>query len=221
MTFRGWPAEAFDFYVELEGNNDRAWWQAHRDVYDRAVREPFEELVDAVEGEFGRMRMFRPNRDTRFSKDKSPYKTAAAAMSETEGGAAYYVQLSADGLFVGAGMYLMAPDQLQRFRAALVDDRDGGAIERVVDDLAGAGYEVGAAETLKTAPRGWDRDHPRTELARRKGLTMARGFERATWQSTPKALQRVVGVWRDAAPMNAWLDAHVGPSTLPPPEARR
>jgi uncharacterized protein (TIGR02453 family) len=221
MTFRGWPAEAFDFYLELEANNDRTWWQAHRHLYDRTVREPFEELMAAVEGEFGPMRMFRPNRDTRFSKDKSPYKTAAAAMSETEGGAAWYVQLSADGLFVGAGLHQMATDQLQHYRAALADDRQGAAIAGIADDLTAAGYEISASQTLRTAPRGWDRDHPRIALARLKGLTMARAFERAKWMSTPEALQRVTGVWREAAPMNAWLDAHVGPSTLPPPEGRR
>ena len=218
MTYTGWPAEAFDFYVELEANNDRAWWQAHRDVYERAVKEPFEELMAGIESEFGTMRMFRPNRDTRFSKDKSPYKTAAAAMTETDGGAAYYVQLSADGLFVGAGMYHMASDQLQRFRATLLDDRDGAAIANVADTLASDGYEIGAAETLKTAPRGWDRDHPRTELARRKGLVMSRAFDRAKWMSTPKAIDRITAVWRDARPMNDWLDLNVGPSTLPPPE---
>jgi uncharacterized protein (TIGR02453 family) len=221
MAFRGWPAEAFDFYLELEGNNDRTWWQAHRDLYEQAVRGPFEALMVAVEDEFGPMRMFRPNRDTRFSKDKSPYKTAAAAMSETEGGAAYYVQLSADGLFLGAGMHQMATDQLQRFRDALADDRRGAVVARIADDLAAAGYEIGASQTLKTAPRGWDRDHPRIALARRKGLTMARSFERARWQSTPEALERITAVWRDAAPLNAWLDADVGPSMLPPPEGRR
>lgn len=221
MNFQGWPADAFDFYVELEANNRRAWWQSHREVYERTVREPFEALMAAVEAEFGTMRMFRPNRDVRFSKDKSPYKTAAAAMTETAGGAAYYVQLSAEGLFVGAGMYHMAPDQLQLFRAALLDEPNGAAIAEVADALASGGYEIGAAETLKTAPRGWDRDHPRIELARRKGLTMARTFDRAKWMSTPKAIDRITAVWRDARAMNDWLDVNVGPSTAPPPERRR
>lgn len=220
MKFRGWPEEAFEFYAELELNNQRSWWQAHRDVYEVAVRAPFETVMDAVEDEFGTMRMFRPNRDVRFSKDKSPYKTAAAAMTESEGGSAYYVQISSEGLFVGAGMYHMATDQLERFRSALLDDRQGSAIAGIADDLEATGFEIGAIDTLKTAPRGWPKDHPRTALARRKGLMMGRTFPRAKWQSTSRALDRITGVWHSAEAMVEWLDTRVGPSTLPPPEAR-
>ena len=216
MTFRGWPDEAFEFYAELEMHNDRAWWQAHRDVYDRAVKAPFEALVEAVEDEFGAMHIFRPNRDVRFSKDKSPYKTAGAAMAESEGGSAYYVQVSAEGLLAGAGMHHMATDQLGLFRAALVEDTPGTTIADVVDDLMAAGYEIGAIDELKTAPRGWPKGHPLTSLARRKGLVMSRAFSRAKWQSTAKALDRITGVWREAGPIVAWLDTFVGPSTIPP-----
>lgn len=220
MAFRGWPDEAFELYEQLEANNDRAWWLAHKDVYDRAVKAPFEALADAVADEVGPMRMFRPNRDVRFSKDKSPYKTTAAAMAESEGGASYYVQLGADGLFIGSGMYHLAADQLGRWRDALADDGPGAEIARITDALAADGYEILAAETLKTAPRGWPKDHPRVALARRKGLVMARRFPRARWQSSARALDRIRSVWHDAEPMNAWLGTHVGPSTLPPPEWR-
>jgi hypothetical protein len=113
-------------------------------------------------------------------------------------------------------MYHLAPDQLQRFRDALAADRSGKRIATISDDLERAGYEVAAAETLKTAPRGWRSDHPRIELARRKGLIISRTFPRAKWQSTTKALDRIVELWRDAEPMNAWLDTHVGPSEIPP-----
>lgn len=221
MAFKGWPAAAFDFYEELAVHNDKAWWQAHRDVYDEAVKAPFDELAAAVAGEFGVLRLFRPNRDVRFSKDKSPYKTAAGAMTESEGGATCYVQVSADGLMLGAGMYHLASDQLTRFRDAVADDRRGGALARICDDLVAGGYELMAAESLKSAPRGWDKDHPRIELARRKGLVMARSLPRAKWMSTAKAFDRIVGAWRDGAALNAWLDRNVGPSELPPPEFGR
>jgi uncharacterized protein (TIGR02453 family) len=216
VAFTGWPAEAFDFYEELEVNNDRTWWLAHKDVYDAAVKAPFDELADATAEEFGSLRLFRPNRDVRFSKDKSPYKTTAAAMTEREGGSTNYVQISADGLFVGAGMYHLAGDQLQRWRDALLDDRIGAKIAAITGALESEGYEVGAAESLKTAPRGWDKAHPRIELARQKGLVISREFRRAKWQSTKAALDRIVAVWRDAEPLCEWLDAHVGPSELPP-----
>ena len=214
MAFKGWPGEAFDFYADLEENNNRTWWLAHRDVYDRAVSEPFDELIEAVSAEFGPLRTFRPNRDVRFSHDKSPYKTAAAATTDTDG-VSNYVQISAEGLFVGVGMYHLASDQLQRWREAVLDERTGPAIAAITAALAADGYDLAAAESLKTAPRGWDKEHPRIELGRLKGLVMAKPFPRAKWQSTPKALDRIVEVWRAGAPMGAWLDTNVGRSTLP------
>ncbi len=220
MAFRGWPAEAFEFYEGLEADNTRAYWQAHRDVYERAVRAPFAELSDAVAKRYGQLRLFRPNRDTRFSRDKSPYKTAAAAMTETDGGSSYYVQVSAEGLFVGCGMYHLVADQLERFRAAVADGRTGGPIARIVAALEARQYDIGASETLKTAPRGYAKDHPRVELLRKKGLVMSRSFPLARWVHTAKALDRITQVWDDAKPLNDWLDRHVGPSTLPPPEPR-
>jgi uncharacterized protein (TIGR02453 family) len=180
----------------------------------------FLELADAVEKRYGPLRMFRPQRDTRFAKDKTPYKTAAAAMTETDGGASFYVQLSATGLFVGSGMYHLAPDQLERWRAGVDNAKTGAAIERVVADLRAKKYEISAAETLKTAPRGVAKDHPRIDLLRMKGLVMAKTMPLAKWMQSAKAMERITAVWDDARPLNAWLGKHVGPSTLPPPEPR-
>jgi uncharacterized protein (TIGR02453 family) len=218
MAFGGWPAEAFDLYEGLEADNSRPYWQAHRDVYERSVRTPFAELSDAVQKRFGPLRLFRPNRDTRFAKDKSPYKTAAAAVTESQGGAAYYVQISAEGMFVGCGMYHMASDQLERWRAAVDDARTGAQLVRVTDDIRAQKYDIAAHDALKTAPRGYAKDHPRVELLRMKGLTMGKQYALARWMHSPKALDRVVEVWTAAKPMNAWLEKNVGPSTLPPPE---
>ena len=218
MAFTGWPAEAFDLYAGLEADNSRAYWQAHRDAYERAVKQPFAALSDAVEKRFGPLRLFRPNRDTRFARDKSPYKTAAAAVTESEGGSAFYVQISAEGLFAGCGMYHMASDQLERWRAALHDARTGAQVARIADELRAKQYDVSAHESLKSAPRGYAKDHPRVDLLRMKGLTMGRQFPLAKWMHGPKAFDRIVGVWTDATPMNRWLERNVGPSTLPPPE---
>lgn len=174
-----------------------------------------EALSEAVAGEFGPLHVFRPNRDVRFSKDKSPYKTACGAVTEREGGAVYYVQISAQGLYVGSGYYHPASDQLERMRAAIDDARSGPALERAVVAVERAGLEIGG-DQLKTAPRGYAKDHPRIALLRRKGLIGGRGFPPAKWLSTAKAKDRVVDTWRSAEPLNAWLERHVGPSTLPP-----
>ena len=86
MTFTGWPKDALDFYVGLEADNSKPYWLAHKQVYEEGVKAPFLALSDAIAGEFGPLHLFRPNRDIRFSKDKSPYKTAAAAVTESEAG---------------------------------------------------------------------------------------------------------------------------------------
>jgi uncharacterized protein (TIGR02453 family) len=213
-VFSGWPRAALDFYAGLEADNSRAYFQAHRDIYDEAVKAPFLELSALVEREFGPLHVFRPHRDVRFSRDKSPYKTAAAAVTEGRGGAAYYLQVSAEGLMVASGYYMPAPDQLERWRAS-VDGRAGTTLQRAVDGLRTRRYEVGAHDTLKTAPRGYPKDHPRIELLRMKGLTVGRSFAPARWLHTKAALDRIRTVWRDAAPVNRWLDRHVGPSTIP------
>ncbi len=89
-SFSGWPDAALDFYRDLERNNNRAFWAEHKDVYERAVKAPFTALSEVVT-EFGPLRVFRPNRDVRFSKDKAPYKTRCYAVTEGDGGEAYYV----------------------------------------------------------------------------------------------------------------------------------
>ena len=218
MTFRGWPKEALDFYVGLEADNSRQYWQAHKGTYDESVKAPFLELSDAVEREFGPLRVFRPNRDIRFSKDKSPYKIAAAAATEGEGGAAYYVQISSGGLYVGSGYYHLMPDQLERYRVAVADARSGPKLADAVAALRKQRYGVDSRESLKSAPRGYPPDHPRIELLRHKGMHAGKEFGAPRWLHASGALERIVKTWRDAGAMNRWLDKHVGPSTLAPPE---
>ena len=208
------------FYRDLERENNRAFWLAHKDVYERDVKAPFEALSDLVADEFGRLRVFRPNRDVRFSKDKTPYKTRCYAVTEGEGGESYYVEISASGLVVAAGYWMMANDQLDRYRRALDDERAGTELERILADLA-AQKLANEGPGLKTAPRGYPRDHPRVELLRHKSVAVMRRFPPARWLHTPGAAVRIVEVWRAAGPMNAWLAEHVGPSTEPPPDLRR
>lgn len=216
-AFRGFPPEALDFWAGLEADNSKEYWTAGKDVYEAAVRGPMEALIESTR-EYGDFKIFRPHRDVRFSRDKSPYKTHIGAVTEGEGGSLFYVQLSAEGLFAASGYYMMAPDQLERYRAAVADGTTGPAVEKIVGRLEQAGYQVGAHDTLKTAPRGYPRDHPRAPLLRRKGLISSRAFPVAKWLHTRAARDRVVKVWTDAAPLCAWLDRHVGPSHLPPRE---
>jgi uncharacterized protein (TIGR02453 family) len=220
MGFRGFPPEAITFYEGLEADNSRGYWQAQRATYDSAVRGPMQEMLDELAPEFGDFRIFRPNRDVRFSADKSPYKTAIGCASEGEGGTTYYVQLSSGGLLAGSGYYHMASDQLATFRQAVDDETAGAACAEIADRLAKAGYDITAIDELKTAPRGFPRDHPRIDLLRRKGLVAMRSWPVAKWLGTKAAKDRVATAWRGAGELNAWLDRNVGPSTLPPDDAR-
>jgi uncharacterized protein (TIGR02453 family) len=218
--FRGWPEAALEFYRDLERENNRNFWLAHKDTYQRAVKAPFEALSDLVAEEFGPLHVFRPNRDVRFSKDKSPYKTRCYAVTEGQGGEAYYVEISAQGLVVATGYWMMANDQLDRYRRAVDDDQAGAALEQLLADLA-AQKLTNEAPGLKTAPRGYPRDHPRVELLRHKSVAVMRRFPPAGWLATPAAADRIISVWRAARPMNAWLAEHVGPSIEPPQDFRR
>lgn len=220
MAFRGWPAEAVTFYAQLEADNTKAFWEAHRTTYDTAVKQPFLALADEVVDEFGPLHLFRPHRDVRFSTDKSPYKTHAGAVTEGEGGTAFYLQISSEGLYAGCGYHHLASDQLARWRAAVADEGSGPALVAAVEEVRGRGLEVGARESLVRAPRGYPKDHPRIDLLRLKGCHAGRAFPPRRWLSTRAALDRIVGTWRQAEPLTRLLDLHVGPSHLPPDDLR-
>ena len=211
MAFRGWPAEAIEFYEGLEADNTRAYWQDHKKEYEELVRRPMTELLGELSGEFGEGAIFRPYRDVRFSRDKSPYKTAIGATMARGG----YVQFSARGLAAGSGYYVMMPDQLDRYRRAVDDDKTGADLEGLVTVLRKAGIDVTARESLKTAPKGYAKDHPRIELLRHKGLIAWKEWPVAAWMGTAKARQRVVDFLHAARPLHDWLDTNVGPSTNP------
>lgn len=217
MAFKGWPAEAFEFYERLELDNSKEYWQAHKDVYERAVRAPFEALFEDLAPQYGAGRLFRPYRDVRFSKDKSPYKTNAAATLERGG----YISLSANGVGAGCGYYEMAADQLDRYRRAVDDDTTGKEIERMVASMRKKGIEVDGHGELKTAPRGYAKDHPRIELLRYKGLISWQSWPPSALLSTPKIKTKIVEHFRASEPLVGWLDDHVGPSTAAPERGGR
>jgi uncharacterized protein (TIGR02453 family) len=215
MSFTGIPSDALAFYRELEIDNTKPWWEANKDRFRSSVREPLEALAEEL-GEFGPFHMFRPHNDLRFNKNRPRYKTQQGAFAESEGGAGYYFHLSADGLMCGAGYYAMAKDQLERFRAAVDDETTGTEVEALVSDLVKRKYSIGAIDELKSAPRGFPKDHPRIELLRRKGLMTSKDFGAPKWLHTKKAASRVRETWEGAADLCRWLDTHVGPSSEPP-----
>jgi uncharacterized protein (TIGR02453 family) len=215
MGFSGWPEAALDFYDGLEEDNSKAYWTAHKAVYDQAVLGPMTALTEELAPEFGEVKIFRPYRDVRFSADKSPYKTNIGAVV-----GAGYIQFSASGLAAGTGMYQMASDQMARYRQAVAEDLTGHELERVIEAITKAGYGVHGRDALKTAPRGYPADHPRIELLRNRGLVAWQEWPPdEPWLTTSAAKDKVAEFLRSAQPLDEWLENQVGPSDLP--ESRR
>lgn len=210
MAFSGWPEEALDFYDGLAADNTKTYWTAHKAVYQELVLGPMAELVDELAAEFGDTKIFRPYRDVRFSPDKTPYKTHIGAMVGSG-----YVQLSAHGLAAGDGMYVMAADQLDRYRQAVASDRIGPELEQVIATVEKAGIGVSGRDTLKSAPRGYPVDHPRIGLLRHKGLVAWQEWPAGAWLGTAEAKDRVVTFLSTTRPLSDWLADQVGPSRAP------
>ena len=204
MAFKGWPDEALEFYEGLEADNSKVYWQEHKAVYDRFVKAPMDELLSELADEFGPGKIFRPYRDVRFSADKTPYKTNCAARIGFG-----YVSFALEGLSVGSGLYMPDAAQLQRFRSAVDRDVSGTELAKIVAALHKAGYETMAREVLKTAPKGFEKDHPRIELLRHKGIAMMKTWPIGAWLGTAKARDQVVRTLRAAVPLNEWLARYV------------
>ncbi|MBO1269587.1 DUF2461 domain-containing protein [Arthrobacter cavernae] len=209
-TFAGIPSEAFRFYAELEANNNREWWLAHKGTYDSAVKEPLTLLLAELEPQFGPAKIFRPNRDIRFSQDKSPYKTAQGAFAATQEGVGFYLQISADGLLIGGGYHSHTPAQLARFRAAADAPASGEALQQIVDQVAASGFSV-EGEKLKTVPRGFDKEHPRAELLKHKSLSAGVEVGEPEWVSTPAAREEIAARWEKLRPLVEWVSEHAAP----------
>jgi uncharacterized protein (TIGR02453 family) len=210
MAFKGWPVEAIEFFERLEDDNTKPFWTEQKHVYEESVKVPMVALLADLEKRCGAGKVFRPYRDVRFSKDKTPYKTNIAATMDKGG----YVSLSADSFSTGTGYYMMAKDQLANFRAAIDDDKTGRQLERTIAKITDAGIEVTSHDSLKTAPRGYSADHPRIELLRMKGCIAWREWEIGAWLDTSEPKNRVVSVLDAAKPLIKWLDTNVGPTEL-------
>jgi len=215
MAFQGFPAAAFEFYEGLEADNTKVFWLANRTTFETCVKAPMEALCAELADDDSSFHLFRPYNDMRFAKDRPPYKTHQGAFRETDGGAGQYVHLGAEGMLAGAGYYSMAKDQLARFRSAVDAEHTGTEVAEIAAGLAAAGYSIGAMDELRSAPRGYAKDHPRIELLRFTDMTVWQEWPPAAWMGTAKAADRITKVWRDAAPLTDWLDTHVGPSTEP------
>jgi uncharacterized protein (TIGR02453 family) len=206
VPFEGVPTAALDFYEDLEADNSKAFWTSHRNAYEEHVKAPLTALAAALADEFGEPKFFRPYRDVRFAKDKSPYKTHQGIwFGETR----RYLQISAAGLLIAGGYYETTPSQVSRLRRAVADDIAGPALERALNAVRKARFDLGG-ETITRVPTGFPKDHPRADLLRYKSLTAHREFGCPEWLATKRAKTEIARSLRALEPLVSWLDTHVG-----------
>jgi uncharacterized protein (TIGR02453 family) len=220
--FAGWPKPALQFFHGLKRDNSKTYFEAHRQVYEELVRQPMEALLAELEKDLGQpdieVKIFRLNRDLRFSPDKRPYKEHLGAYLSSPRAGGVYLQVSGDGLYVAMGSHEMAPDQLTRYRDA-VAGKDGEKLARIVSALVKEGYQV-TEPSFKRVPAGYPADHPRGDLLRCKGLMASRNWKPGPWLHTVEAKERLRQAIKDSKPLTSWLDTQVGPSREPARQPR-
>ncbi len=202
--FTGFPVAALDFYDDLELDNTKSFWTAHKSVYEESVRGPMTSLCAALAPEFGEAKIYRPYRDVRFAKDKTPYKTGQGAFVAAGPSTGWYVGISAPGVRIGGGFYHASGERLSAIRDAMADDKRGRSLKAALTTLEKKGFDVGG-ERLKTSPRGYDADHPRIDLLRHKQIVASRSYGFEDFIHTPALLDRVREDWRALRPLVNWL----------------
>ncbi|HET7419763.1 MAG TPA: DUF2461 domain-containing protein [Candidatus Dormibacteraeota bacterium] len=203
--FTGWKGDFRGFFLGLRANNTKAYFEAHRRQYEQEIKAPLVAMLADLEPEFGPPhRISRPNRDIRFSADKSPYKLNIYADCDRGG----YVSLDAEGLVAAGGRYMVDDAQLRRLREAVAHDRSGRRLVEIVTELRKKGYDVQGQE-LKRVPPPYPQDHPRAELLKHKRLIYWKRWPAGPWIATAKARDRVAQAWRDGAELEAWCRQHM------------
>ncbi len=202
--FNGFPEAALDFYDDLELDNTKSFWESHKGVYEEAVRRPMLALTASLADEFGPAKVFRPYRDVRFAKDKTPYKNHQGAFVAVGAATGWYVEISSPGVRVGAGWYHAESRDLARIREAIDNDHSGSELERLVAELVEHGFEV-HGEQLKTTPRGYAADHPRIDLLRYKSMALGKSYGFGKPIQSPGLLDQVRADWRSLRPFVEWV----------------
>ena len=189
-TFKGFPPAALTFLADLKQHNNRPWFQARKDLYERCVKAPMSELIASIEEAFRsfapemvadpRTSLYRIYRDTRFSPDKSPYKTHVAAVFPVRGlpknaGPGLYLHISPEELLIGGGMYMPEPQVLRAVREQIVASPNeflailqARPFRKIFGELEG--------ERLRTMPKGFSADSEAAEYIRYKQFLFAKVF---------------------------------------------
>ncbi len=217
--FSGFPADTVSFLNDLKANNNRDWFQANRARYEAAVKGPAADFVDAMKfrlqaetSDVHTAKIFRINRDIRFSKDKTPYNSHLHVMFRREGGrSSLFFGLQSDGLVLGGGMMRFDKGQLAVYRDAVAGPA-GERLDQILDGLMAEGGRLNEPP-LKRVPKPFEQDHPRGALLRRKGC--------AIWHDMPD--QSIVhdvdfanlcaAQLQRFSELCTWFDRHIPPAS--------
>lgn len=224
MRFSGFSKKGHAFFKELGKRQDRDWFKAHKSDYETLWVEPMKALLEGLLPAIGKAykglpikepKIFRIQRDVRFAKDKSPYKTNIAAMvgldtgpgdEEFGGAAAIYMHFGLEESFGAAGHWMLPGPDLEKFRKLILDEDDGEELAKRVKKLEAKGFGVASFEALKRVPRGFDPEHPRAELLKLKGLGFDFPKVPAALVYSPKLLPWLSEQLKQCATAVEWLE---------------
>ena len=217
--FAGFPPEGIKFLRGLKKNNKREWFQPRKEIYEQQVKAPMVELVSALMQQMAdyapdyvgdpAKAVYRIYRDTRFSKDKTPYKTHIAAVFSPQGmgkesGAGYYFSVTPDEIEVGGGVYMPQPADLLAIRNYIAEHHEefrqilgARAVRRLFGEMVG--------ESLTRVPKGFAADHPAVDLLRRKQFLLFKNLEGAL-ATTPKLHREVASRFEAITPFLEFLN---------------
>ena len=222
-TFTGFPQEGIQFLHDLKQNNDREWFNPRKEIYKTQIVEPAVAFVEAMGNRLqhlfpnmqydtrtnGSGSLMRIYRDTRFSKDKTPYKEyvgiifweGSGKKTENPG---FHLGLTGSGAAIHAGMHGFPKPMLAAYRQAVVDERLGEELIEAVTAVQQAGYTVGG-EHYKRVPRGFDADHPRADWLRYAALFANSGDIPASVVTSDAFLDVCFEHFEKMAPIHRWL----------------
>lgn len=223
--YPGFPQDGLEFLSDLARNNNREWFQAHKEVYQERVLAPTQAFVEALGARLKTIShgieydsranggsIMRIYRDLRFSKDKTPYNPSMRVLfwegtGKKTDNPGFWVGIEPGGVGVFCGQHGFPKPVLEAYREAVIDDALGEALERAIAQVEAAGdYRVGGAH-YQRVPRGYDADHPRANLLKHNGLHAHSGGIPAEVITTPAFVEACFAECRNMAPLQQWLVA--------------
>ena len=220
--FNGFSKDTVKFLKALEKNNDKAWFDAHRQDYEQHYLEPAKQLVTALGPGLKKISssieaqpkvngsIFRINRDIRFSKDKTPYKPHIDLWfwegdERSFGSSGFFLRLAPKQLILGAGLHRFDKEQLKGFRSGVDDEKRGKALVTAIKRVTDTGeYEV-RGESYKKVPRGFDPQHPRAALLRHGSLHAVLEQKLPAEIHSPAFVEYCLRHFKAMAPIHKWL----------------